>query len=224
MKKIFYLLIFSLASLYLNAQTRADLIVVDPTHVATIAANAEIDREAYEDIKENQRGTIGLLEISDILNAQIKAIEDTTLHYMKEVQSVLSQVYTLEIIGQKAYRIGQNIVEMGQMVVNDPELSLIVLQMSGSFEQELTSLGYYISDIVLRGGTDNLLNNFERLKIITHVDNKLTKLEGISLVMLYRLKYAKRHGVLHALFPVIFAYERRNQQLAEQILSNVHFH
>lgn len=224
MKKIFYLLVFSLASLYLNAQTKADLIVVDPAHVASITAAAEIDREAYEDIKENQRGTIGLLEITDILNAQIKAIEDTTLHYMKEVQSVLRQVYTLEMIVQKTVRIGDNIVEMGQLVVNDPSLSLIVIQMAESFEKELTSLGYYISDIVLRGGTNNLMNNFERLKIVTHVDNKLSKLEGISLVMLYRLKYAKRHGVLHTLFPVLFAYERRNQQLAEQIISNMHFH
>ena len=223
MKKSIIIIVFSLMLSCLNAQNRADLIVVDPTHVAAIAAAAEVDREAYEDIKDNQEGTIGLLEISNIVNAKIKAIEDTTLHYMKEVQSVLRQVYTLELIVQKTVRIGDNIVEMGELVVDDPALALIVLQMSESFEKELVSLASYISDIVLRGGTDNLLSNFERLKIITHVDTKLNKLEGISLQMLYRLKYAKRHGVLHTLFPVIFAYERRNQQLAEQILNNFHF-
>lgn len=112
---------------------------------------------------------------------------------------------------------------MGELAIGDPELSFVALQMSESFTNELRSLTSYISDIVLQGGTNNLLSNFERLKIVTHVDTKLNKLEGISLQMLYRMKYAKRHGVLQTLFPVLFAYERRNQQLAEQIVNNFHF-
>lgn len=206
----------------LHAQNR-DLIVIDPAHVAAISAAAAVDKEAYEDIKDNQNQTNSLLVVTNLVNEQIKAIEDTTLHYMKEVQSVLREVYTLEMIVQKTVRIGNNIVEMGELAIGDPELSFVALQMSESFTNELRSLTSYISDIVLQGGTNNLLSNFERLKIVTHVDTKLNKLEGISLQMLYRMKYAKRHGVLQTLFPVLFAYERRNQQLAEQIVNNFHF-
>ncbi len=206
----------------LHAQNR-DLIVIDPAHVAAISAAAAVDKEAYEDIKDNQNQTNSLLVVTNLVNEQIKAIEDTTLHYMKEVQSVLREVYTLEMIVQKTVRIGDNIVEMGELAIGDPELSFVALQMSESFTNELRSLTSYISDIVLQGGTNNLLSNFERLKIVTHVDTKLNKLEGISLQMLYRMKYAKRHGVLQTLFPVLFAYERRNQQLAEQIVNNFHF-
>lgn len=206
----------------LHAQNR-DLIVIDPAHVAAISAAAAVDKEAYEDIKDNQNQTNSLLVLTNLVNEQIKAIEDTTLHYMKEVQSVLREVYTLEMIVQKTVRIGNNIVEMGELAIGDPELSFVALQMSESFTNELRSLTSYISNIVLQGGTNNLLSNFERLKIVTHVDTKLNKLEGISLQMLYRMKYAKRHGVLQTLFPVLFAYERRNQQLAEQIVNNFHF-
>lgn len=206
----------------LHAQNR-DLIVIDPAHVAVIAECAREDKAAYDNIKDNQNQTNSLLVVTNLVNEQIKAIEDTTLHYMKEVQSVLREVYTLEMIVQKTVRIGDNIVEMGELAIGDPELSFVALQMSESFTNELRSLTSYISDIVLQGGTNNLLSNFERLKIVTHVDTKLNKLEGISLQMLYRMKYAKRHGVLQTLFPVLFAYERRNQQLAEQIVNNFHF-
>ena len=222
MKRSIFIIILSLMFSCLHAQNR-DLIVIDPAHVAAISAAAAVDKEAYEDIKDNQNQTNSLLVVTNLVNEQIKAIEDTTLHYMKEVQSVLREVYTLEMIVQKTVRIGDNIVEMGELAIGDPELSFVALQMSESFTNELRSLTSYISDIVLQGGTNNLLSNFERLKIVTHVDTKLNKLEGISLQMLYRMKYAKRHGVLQTLFPVLFAYERRNQQLAEQIVNNFHF-
>lgn len=222
MKRSIFIIILSLMFSCLHAQNR-DLIVIDPAHVAAISAAAAVDKEAYEDIKDNQNQTNSLLVVTNLVNEQIKAIEDTTLHYMKEVQSVLREVYTLEMIVQKTVRIGNNIVEMGELAIGDPELSFVALQMSESFTNELRSLTSYISDIVLQGGTNNLLSNFERLKIVTHVDTKLNKLEGISLQMLYRMKYAKRHGVLQTLFPVLFAYERRNQQLAEQIVNNFHF-
>ncbi len=211
-----------MSSLCLHAQNR-DLIVIDPAHVAAISAAAAIDKEAYEEIQDNQDQTNSLLLVTNVVNAQIKAIEDTTLNYMKRVQSVLREVYTLEMIVQKTVRIGNNIVEMAQLAYNDPELSFVALQMSESFHNELISLSSYISDIALGEGSRNLLSNFERLKIVTHVDTKLNKLEGISLQMLYRMKYAKRHGVLQTLFPVLFTYERRNQQLAEQIVNNFHF-
>ena len=221
-KKGICLIMFSLLFLCLHAQNR-DLIVIDPAHVAVIAAAAELDKEAYEDIRENEDQTNQLLIVTNLINEEIKAIEDTTLNYMKRVQSVLREVYTLEMIVQKTVRIGDNIVEMAQLAYNDPELSLVALQMSESFHDELISLSSYISDIALGEGSRNLLSNYERLKIVTHVDTKLTKLEGLSLQMLYRMKYAKRHGLFQTLFPVLFTYERRNQQLAEQIVNNFHF-
>ena len=222
MRKSICLIVFSLLFLGLHAQNR-DLIVIDPAHVAAIAAASELDKEAYEDIRENEDQTNQLLIVTNLVNEQIKAIEDTTLNYMKRVQSVLRQVYTLETIVQKTVRIGDNIVEMAELAYGDPELSFVALQMSNIFSDELRSLTSYISDIALGEGSSNLLNNYERLKIINHVDTKLNKLEGVSLQMLYRMKYAKRHGVLQTLFPVLFAYERRNQQLAEQIVNNFHF-
>lgn len=223
MKKGIYIVIFSLMStLCLHAQNR-DLIVIDPAHVAAISAASALDQEAYEEIRTNEDKTNQLLVVTNLVNEEIKRIEDTTLSYMKRVQSVLRELYTLEMIVQKTVRIGDNIVDMAELAVGDPALSLVALQMSEAFSTELRSLGSYISDIALGEGSRNLLSNFERLKIVTHVDTKLNKLEGISLQMLYRMKYAKRHGVLQTLYPVIFAYERRNQQLAEQIVNNFHF-
>lgn len=211
-----------MSTLCLHAQNR-DLIVIDPAHVAAISAASALDQEAYEEIRTNEDKTNQLLVVTNLVNEEIKRIEDTTLSYMKRVQSVLRELYTLEMIVQKTVRIGDNIVDMAELAVGDPALSLVALQMSEAFSTELRSLGSYISDIALGEGSRNLLSNFERLKIVTHVDTKLNKLEGISLQMLYRMKYAKRHGVLQTLYPVIFAYERRNQQLAEQIVNNFHF-
>lgn len=222
MKRSIFIIILSLMFSCLHAQNR-DLIVIDPAHVAVIAECGREDKAAYEEIQNNQSQTNSLLTVTNLVNAEIKAIEDTTINYMKRVQSVLREFYTLEMIVQKTVRIGDNIVEMAQLAYNDPELSLVALQMSESFHDELISLSSYISDIALGEGTTNLLSNFERLKIVTHVDTKLNKLEGLSLQMLYRMKYAKRHGLFQTLFPVLFTYERRNQQLAEQIVNNFHF-
>ena len=222
MKKFTIIIIFSLAYLCLNAQNR-DLIVVDPAHVAAITAANALDQEAYQDIRENEDKTNELLAITNVCNEQIREIENVTLKYMQEVQSVLREMYTIELITGKTIRIVQNIREMAEMCYDDPALTVIAVQMSNSFYDELMSLASYFSEIALAEGNNNLLSNFERLKIVTHVDTKLNKLEGISLQMIYRMKYAKRHGILQTLFPVLFVYERRNQQLAEQILNNLHF-
>lgn len=222
-KNIFLLFVFLITSFTsLNAQTR-DLVVVDAAHAAAITAAAAVDNAAYTEIKENQEKTNQLLVLTDLINTEIKAIEDTTIHYMQQVQSVLRQVYTLEMIVQKTNRVRLNINEMIEMAWGNPELTFVATQMLGTFSDEIISLTSYISDIALGEGSRNLMSNYERLKIITHVDNKLNKLEGISLQMLYRMKYAKRHGVLQTLFPVLFAYERRNQQIANEILDNFHF-
>lgn len=222
-KNIFLLFVFLIASFTsINAQTR-DLLVVDAAHAAAITAAAAVDNAAYTEIKENQEKTNQLLVLTDLINTEIKAIEDTTIHYMQQVQSVLRQVYTLEMIVQKTNRVRLNINEMIEMAWGNPELTFVATQMLGTFSDEIVSLTSYISDIALGEGSRNLMSNYERLKIITHVDNKLNKLEGISLQMLYRMKYAKRHGVLQTLFPVLFAYERRNQQIANEILDNFHF-
>ena len=222
-KNIFLLFVFLITSFTsLNAQTR-DLIVIDAAHAAAITAAAAVDNAAYTEIKENQEKTNQLLVLTDLINTEIKAIEDTTIHYMQQVQSVLRQVYTLEMIVQKTNRVRLNINEMIEMAWGNPELTFVATQMLGTFSDEIISLTSYISDIALGEGSRNLMSNYERLKIITHVDNKLNKLEGISLQMLYRMKYAKRHGVLQTLFPVLFAYERRNQQIANEILDNFHF-
>lgn len=222
-KNIFLLFVFLITSFTsLNAQTR-DLVVVDAAHAAAITAAAAVDNAAYTEIKENQEKTNQLLVLTDLINTEIKAIEDTTIHYMQQVQSVLRQVYTLEMIVQKTNRVRLNINEIIEMAWGNPELTFVATQMFGTFSDEIISLTSYISDIALGEGSRNLMSNYERLKIITHVDNKLNKLEGISLQMLYRMKYAKRHGVLQTLFPVLFAYERRNQQIANEILDNFHF-
>lgn len=222
MKKYIFLLLIFLYSSLCVAQNR-DLIVVDALHSTTIAIAAGYDNDAYNEIKENQRKTNELLVLTNFINAEIKAIEDTTLHYMQQVQSVLRQLYTLELIVQKTPRIHNNVTEMTNMVIGDPALTLVALQMLNTFTDELMSVGAYITDVALAEGGRNLMTNYERLRIITHVDTKLNKLEGISLQMLYRMKYAKRHGVLQTLFPLVFAYERRNQQLATEIINNFHF-
>lgn len=222
-KNIFLLFVFLITSFTsLNAQTR-DLVVVDAAHAAAITVAAAVDNAAYTEIKEKQEKTNQLLVLTNLINTEIKTIEDTTIHYMQQVQSVLRQVYTLEMIVQKTNRVRLNINEMIEMAWGNPELTFVATQMLGTFSDEIVSLASYISDIALGEGSRNLMSNYERLKIITHVDNKLNKLEGISLQMLYRMKYAKRHGVLQTLFPVLFAYERRNQQIANEILDNFHF-
>ena len=84
MRKSICLIVFSLLFLGLHAQNR-DLIVIDPAHVAAIAAASELDKEAYEDIRENEDQTNQLLIVTNLVNEQIKAIEDTTLNYMKVI-------------------------------------------------------------------------------------------------------------------------------------------
>ena len=209
-------------SISLIAQQKLSGVVTDPGLYVTIAAEAALEASYYEKIEENEEKTIELKATAIVLQDNIKNIQKTTLEYMQNVQAILRDLYSLEIIVQTGTRIVNNLGDAGEMVVEDPMMAPVVAELMVRFGDETLELYQYIDNIVRGEGNHNLLSNSDRLTIITHVKMEMYKLQGLSSQMVYRIKAAKRHGLFQTLCPRTWMYVRRTNTLANNIINNFH--
>lgn len=209
-------------SISLIAQQKLSGVVTDPGLYVTIAAEASLEASHYEKIEENEEKTIELKATAIVLQDNIKNIQKTTLEYMQNVQAILRDLYSLEIIVQTGTRIVNNLGDAGEMVVEDPMMAPVVAELMVRFGDETLELYQYIDNIVRGEGNHNLLSNSDRLTIITHVKMEMYKLQGLSSQMVYRIKAAKRHGLFQTLCPRTWMYVRRTNTLANNIINNFH--
>lgn len=222
MKKLCLTIAMMIFSISIIAQQRLAGTVTDPALYVTIATEAALEASHYEKIEENERKTIELKATAVVLQENIKNIQKTTLEYMQNVQAILRDLYSLEIIVQTGTRIVNNLGDAGEMVVDDPMMAAVVAELMVRFGDETIELYQYIDNIVRTEGNHNLLSNSERLTIITHVKMEMYKLQGLSSQMVYRIKAAKRHGLFQTLCPRTWMYVRRTNTLANNIINNFH--
>lgn len=196
--------------------------VTDVGLISAITGAAVADGIAYGQIERNQTENTVALVTADMLQANILSIKQTTLTYMQQVQSILRDLYTIELITQGGTKIVNNLSEVAGIVAEDPELATVILDMTAKFSEETIELGNYIVEIFRGEGDHNLMTNSDRLTIVTHVKKEIYKLVGISNQMIYRMKAAKKHGLFRTLCPQEFYYARNCNRIATRILNNFH--
>lgn len=223
MKKFTFTLLLCFTCIVTVAQERLSGLVFDAAHVAAINAEAAKHKRAYDSIVEQEEKTNRLLTTTTMLQGHISAIQDTTIQYLQTVHDVLRQLSSIVTITELGTKAVNNVNEMWNILIDDPLLTPVIADVAVALNQEVAELYQYIQTIVLRDGTENLMYNADRAKIIIHVKTKMHKLLALTNQMLHKLKYAKKHGVIQTLCPRLCHYTRSNMRLATRIVEEFHF-
>lgn len=199
-------------------------IVFDPVLAGVIEANNLADQAQYKKIRNEQEKTNDNLVITETAQLEIQHIKKTTLDYLKQVHTVLSQLSVLTTtIPRQTIKIRKNLNEVCEIAADNPMLEIAALQLQEEFLIEMLSVYSYIRDIVRTGGLENLMSNGERMRIIAHVTMKMDKMVALSSRMRYRMRRAKNIGLLETLCPAQFYYARQNVAIANRIIGEFHF-
>ena len=217
--------LFVLLCSSLSTTIRAQELVIDPALSATIVASTVADGIAYNQIEENQTENTTALAAAGTLQTAILQIKSTTLSALQEVQTILQGV----MAGTQAVEAFRNSVNIAGQIwdfsVEDPTLLLVSQELWFKVYEESIETLTYINNIALneQGSELILLNNAERLQIITYVKKQAFKIQGLMNQMYYRMKAAKKYGLFRMLCPREFYYIRHCNQLATRIINNFHF-
>ena len=209
---------------FLSTTIRAQELVIDPALSATIAASTVADGIAYNQIEENQTENTTALAAAGTLQTAILQIKSTTLSALQEVQTILQGI----MAGTQAIEAFRNSVNLAGQIwdlsVEDPTLLLVSQELWFKVYEESIETLTYINNIALneQGSELILLNNAERLQIITYVKKQAFKIQGLMNQMYYRMKAAKKYGLFRMLCPREFYYIRHCNQIATRIINNFH--
>ena len=204
---------------------QAQEIVSDPALSATIAASAVADGIAYNKIQEQQTENNVALIAAGTLQTSILQIKQTTLTALQQIQTILQGISA----GEQAMQAFSNSIntagEIWNLVSDDPTLVLAAQDLYFKVYEETIETATYIANIAMNEQQSelNLLNNAERLQIITYVKRQAFKIQGLMNQMYYRMKAAKKYGLFRILCPREFYYARNCNQIATRIINNFHF-
>lgn len=205
--------------------TKAQEVVVDVALPGVIVGHMTADAIAYGQIEENQTENTTALAAAGTLQTAILQIKSTTLSALQEVQTILQGI----MAGTQAVDAFQNSIRIAGDIwdfsVDDPTLLLVSQELWFKVYEESMETLTYITNIALneQGSELILLNNAERLQIITYVKKQAFKIQGLMNQMYYRMKAAKKYGLFRMLCPREFYYIRHCNQLATRIINNFHF-
>ena len=205
--------------------TKAQEFVIDVALPGVIVGQMTADAIAYGQIEENQTENTTALAAAGTLQTAILQIKSTTLSALQEVQTILQGI----MAGTQAVEAFTNSIRIASdiwdLTVDDPTLLLVSQELWFKVYEETVETTTYISNIALneQGSELILLNNAERLQIITYVKKQAFKIQGIMNQMYYRMKAAKKYGLFRMLCPREFYYIRHCNQLATRIINNFHF-
>lgn len=210
---------------FLSTTSKAQELVIDPALSATIVASTIADGVAYGQIEENQTENTTALAAAGVLQTAILEIKNTTLTALQELQSIFNDLLTIQQIAQTTSNTLQILNDTYNLCIDDPLLTTVIYDVGLKFIEECLEFDQYMWNFIynLAHSELNLLNNAERLQIITYIKKEAFKLQGLANQMYYRAKAAKKYGLFRMLCPREFYYIRHCNQLATRIINNFHF-
>lgn len=197
MKKLLLItavLIFSIGSV--NSQT----VVFDPAVVTALTLNHQVQNENLSQIKDNEGKIAATQALITTQMEAIKRVQEKMHNSLKTVQGVISSAKGII----RATEIVDDIVgyqsRMIDLAGQDPELGLVAARTEYMLVQRTADLMEYI--YVATAGTDmNLMNNADRLSLITHVVDELRIMRGMAYTIARKMQRAKYAGIFRYMIP-----------------------
>ncbi len=215
MKKIS---LFFFVSLFIAIYAPAQKLVIDPVMAGITTANAIIENNSYDKIKDNQNAIEKLqaatVVTTEFINKWQKKLYDGLLYVSSTVNNAY-QVYD-------AARILGNVYNLEKRMMEEAKKEPLALIFAVKYQREmiLHAIQYYnqIHELILKVGDEKLLMNAgERTLLLNQVLESLRVIESYAVSSYYKVRYAVMNGILKTLNP-FGSFVNRDAQIVKDIL------
>lgn len=215
MKKLLLLYIFLS---FISRNVQAQKLVIDPVMAGITTANAIIENNSYDKIKDNQNAIEKLqaatVVTTEYINKWQKKLYDGLLYVSSTVNNAY-QVYD-------AARILGNIYDLERKMMQEARKEPLALIFAVKYQREmiLHAIQYYnqIQELILKVGDEKLLMNAgERTLLLNQVLESLRVIESYAVSSYYKVRYAVMNGILKTLNP-FGSFVNRDAQIVKDIL------
>lgn len=197
MKPYLFLFLLCLSFSVGNAQ----VLYVDPvTSAAMMSQSSTIEgqlKKTNNNLTLIERGQLAvtgqLLIVNDLQSAIFKGLS--------EVAGIVHSLSAISDIATTGLDIVDNLNTAVEIAKSDPVLLLFAEAGAREFKSRATKLALEVSQFVLKGGKDNLMDSGERARMLNHISQELHILSGSAFGIHRAMYWAKMRGIFKSLNP-----------------------
>lgn len=222
----FFIIVLLFCFSTMNAQTK-DNEVEQVSDVVTRETFVTFHKRQLDNftIMRDKEGTIAATqELIKKESEEITRIETQIYTSLSQVTEIIRDIRSVIAIGQDMIKITQYLQDCDSLILAHPELLLIGNDTRLSIINRMEQLSLYLTTAIT-GGEMNLMNNADRLKLISRVATDMRALKGSVFYLRWQLEYAIKNGFWRSLFPGLFRWENLIEnkiRTSERIISDFH--
>jgi len=194
-------------------------VVIDPVMAGITTANAIIENNSYDNIKDKQKAIerlqLATVATTEFINSWQKKIYNGLLYVSSTVNNAF-QVW-------EAAKVLANIYELEGKIMEEAKEEPLALAFAVKYQKEMVikAIEYYtqIQQFILKTGDEKLLMDAgERTLLLNQILESLRVIEGYAVSSYYKVRYARMNGIIKALNP-FGNFVNRDAQIVRDILS-----
>lgn len=200
---------------------KAQSLVIDPTLITTLGITHNEQQNTLNNIKDSE-GQIRNYQI--LIQAKlhdINKMQEKVFNYLSTAQAVIKNGKDIIYASDIAKDIAEYQSKAFSYAKGDPKLITVCAKTEYELISRSADLFLYIYDFAVTGGEKNLLDNKQRIELVTYVVDELRRMRALSYSVCRQIRQAAREGVMKTLYPKQFRYVKNGQRTVEKILKDI---
>lgn len=202
-----------------SSTAKGQKVVIDPVMAGITTANAIIENNSYDNIKDKQRAIerlqLATVATTEFINSWQKKIYNGLLYVSSTVNNAF-QVW-------EAAKVLANIYELEGKIMEEAKEEPLALAFAVKYQKEMVikAIEYYtqIQQFILKTGDEKLLMDAgERTLLLNQILESLRVIEGYAVSSYYKVRYARMNGIIKTINP-FGNFVNRDAQIVRDILS-----
>lgn len=217
MKTFMFLLLLGSLSSNAAAQIYVDPVTAGATAVHSSIINKELNKtnDNLTLIERGQLAVTGQLTIVNDLQRQV-------YKGLSEVSGAVKSLLAVRDIVETGFDIIEDVNKALVIAKEQPQFLLFAEQGAREFKRRSMALSAEVSQFVLLGGVNNLMDSGERAKLLNKIRTELMILRGVAYGMHRSMFWAKQKGFLKSLNPYA-GYLNIDERIADDIIRNTKY-
>lgn len=199
--KTTYIILPAILSIMVMTKPKAQTLSIDPTMTTAIGVASGVENAGIADMKANQNAIITAQTATTGFVNQINGLQQQTLNGLTYVSTTVKNAYQLV----RCYTVLQSIYSYQSKMLDECGKDPLAILLAYRAEKEMVTkaLALYgqISTLIMKEGSDFLMDSGDRTRLMYNVLTDLQVVEGFSAAAYYKVHWAVIEGVLHSLNP-----------------------
>lgn len=212
---------FSLIFFGFISNTISQQLVVDPVVVSTLVYTHTEQQSVLKDIKSSEDKIRNFQLLISYKMEQIKGMQQKSYEYLSKVNSVVKNGKDVIYASKLVADISKYQKQSMEYAANDPKLLIVAAKTEYELVSRSLDLTFYIYNLALKGGDNNMLDNKQRIDMVIHVVAELKRMRTLAYTVSRQIRFAQRNGLAKALAPEQFRYINRGKYLSNRILKDL---